>query len=110
MDGEKLEHCVVKIILKIKKNRNRPCYQNILTLVNRDGIDINMDNLKEMLHNMIENGLLRNNGKEGRESFFVIDEQDNDSDDVMEERSLEDCSNKENIEDILTEDGGSNDK
>ena len=106
--GENLEHCVVKIILKIKKNRNRPCYQNILTLVNRGGIDINMDSLKEILNNMIENGLLRNNGKEGRESFCVIDEQNNDSADVMEERSLEDGSNEENTEDILTEYGGSN--
>ena len=75
VDIKKLEQCIVKIILKIKKNRNRPCHQNILTFVNRGGFDINMDRLKEVLNNLIENNLIRNNGQEGRESFCVIDEQ-----------------------------------
>ena len=97
----------MKIILKIKKNRNRPCHQNILTFVNRGGSDINMDRLKEVLNNLIVNNLIRNNGKEGRESFCVIDEQideqNNDSDDDIEERSL-DVSNEDNIDDNLMED------
>ena len=88
--------------LKILKNRNRPCHQNILTFVNRGGFDINMDRLKEVL-----NILIRKNGKDGRESFCVIDEQideqNNDSDDDIEERSL-DVSNEDNIDDNLTED------
>ena len=52
------------------------------------------------------NNLIRNNGKEGRESFCVIDEQideqNNDSDDDIEERSL--VSNEDNIDDNLMED------
>ena len=102
VDIKKLEQCIVKIILKIKKNRNRPCHQNIL-----GRFDINMDRLKEVLNNLIVNNLIRNNGKEGRESFCVIDEQideqNNDSDDDIEERSL-DVSNEDNIDDNLTED------
>ena len=30
-----LEECIMKVIQKIKADRSRPCYQSILTFVNR---------------------------------------------------------------------------
>ena len=95
MDIVKREQCILKIILKIKKNRNRPCYQNILTLADRGGMDMEMDGVKDILDWMIGKGLIRDNGKEGHESFSVIEEENinNESDDGIEERCIDDEEN-----------------
>ena len=52
-NGEILEQIIIKIILKIKKSRSRPCYQNILTLVNGRGNSLSLQNLKELLNIII---------------------------------------------------------
>ena len=73
-DNEQLEDCIKKIIIKIKENRNRPCYQNILTFMNRRGKEIEMIKLKEILDGMIDRGEICNKGKEGNESFYLVEE------------------------------------
>ena len=51
----KLEIFVIKIITKIRRSRSRPCYQNILTQLNRGEYkDLQMDDLKSVLDGMIE--------------------------------------------------------
>ena len=60
---------IQRVIKKIKLNRNRPCYQNILTLINRGGYDLDMDTIKDTLNNMVEKNILSNDEKDGKESF-----------------------------------------
>ena len=70
---EDIERRVIKIIEKIKNNRNRPCFQNILTLLNRGGINLEMDNLKDIINILIEKKAIYDKGKEGNESFCLLD-------------------------------------
>ena len=72
-DTEELERCIIKIIEKIKNNRNRPCFQNILTLINRGGINLDMENLENILNVLIEKKIICDKGKEGHESFCLLD-------------------------------------
>ena len=53
-NDERLEEIIIKIILKIKKSRSRPRYQNILTLVNRGGNSLSLEHLKELINSMVE--------------------------------------------------------
>ena len=76
----KLEKLVINIIMKIRKDRNRACYQNIWTFLNRGGNKLEMDDLKELLGNMIEKEMIVNKRKGDNDSFFV-----NDSNDTNEE-------------------------
>ena len=65
----KLEISIIKIITKIISSRSRPCYQNILTHLNKGEYkDLQMDDLKSVLEGMIEK-----NGEQN-ESFYVIEE------------------------------------
>ena len=64
-----LEDRVIRIVAKIKKARNRPCYQNILTKLKTGGRPIEMDDLKVFINNMVANGLLT-------QKFIVRDEQE----------------------------------
>ena len=43
----KLEKLIINIIKRIRKDRNRACYQNISTFINRGGNKMEMDDLKE---------------------------------------------------------------
>ena len=52
---KKLEISILKIIMKIRSSRSRPCYQNILTHLNRGEYkDRQIDDLKSVLEGMIE--------------------------------------------------------
>ena len=46
------EHRINGIIWKIRKDRNRACYQNILTFFNRNEPKVDMECLKEMICDM----------------------------------------------------------
>ena len=72
-NDRRLEEIIIRIILKIKKSRSRPCYQNILTLVNRGGNTLSLENVKELLNNIVETNLICDKGKEGSESFYVLE-------------------------------------
>ena len=80
-NDRRLEEIIIRIILKIKKSRSRPCYQNILTLVNRGGNTLSLENVKELLNNMVEKNLICDKGKEGSKSFFVLEGETYTSDD-----------------------------
>ena len=80
-NDRRLEENIIRIILKIKKSRSRPCYQNILTLVNRGGNTLSLENVKELLNNMVEQNLICDKGKEGTESFYVLEGETYTSDD-----------------------------
>ena len=73
VDQHKLEESILAIIAKIKKDRNRACIQNIHTFINRRGIDIEMDEVKKVIDNLIFRNIVIDKGKEGKESFFIVD-------------------------------------
>ena len=65
---------IMKIITKMRTSRSRPCYQNILTHLNRGEYkDLQMDDLKSVLEGMIEKYTIQKNGEQN-ESFYVIEE------------------------------------
>ena len=67
-----LENRIVRIVSKIKKNRNRPCYQNIFTMLDRGGKAIEMDELKECINNLVERSILLNKGNDERGESFCL--------------------------------------
>ena len=68
-----LENRIVKIVSKIKSNRNRPCYQNIQTMLERGEKIISMDHLVKFIDSLIEKKLLMNKGDAGKESFCLVE-------------------------------------
>lgn len=70
---QEIEDCIKNVILKIKKSRSRPSYQNILTRVNKEGIDLVMEKLKIILNDLIDRNIIKDIGVEGRESFSIVD-------------------------------------
>ena len=66
-----LVECIKKVILKIREKYTRPCCQNILTFVNRSGIEIDMDDLKIVLNDLIESNIIMKKVYKKEESFYV---------------------------------------
>ena len=53
-DESKTEEYIMKIMEKIKKDRNRAGYQNIQNFLNRRGIKLKMENMKGVINRLIE--------------------------------------------------------
>ena len=66
-----LVECIKKVILKIREKYTRPCCQNILTFVNRSGIEIDMDDLKIVLNDLIESNIITKKVYKKEGSFYV---------------------------------------
>ena len=66
-----LEDRILKIIAKIRGKRCRHWYQNIHTKVNHGRKDVNLDDLKVFIGNMVETGLLVDKGVIEKESFYL---------------------------------------
>ena len=61
----------MKIISKIREKGCRSCFQNIHTKLNQGGKEINMEDLKVFMGNMIDTGLLIDKGRTEKESFYL---------------------------------------
>ena len=82
---KQLEDKVVRVITKIRESRSRPCFQNILTFVNRGGeFNIDMDKLKDVANIMIDKKIIYVRGNEGKESFYIMSDDDISDDDIDE--------------------------
>ena len=72
------ENRIVRIIKKINTDRNKACYQNILSFAKRENKEIEMDLVKEVTNNLLERNIIYdlNKGKVDKESFklVVVDE------------------------------------
>lgn len=68
-----LENRILNIVAKIKNNRNRPCYQNIQTMLERGDKILNKDDLVIFIDSLVEKKLLINKGGAGKESFYLHD-------------------------------------
>ena len=64
---------ILKVIRKIKNNRNRAGYQNILTFYNRSEPKLTMQQLKETLKALEEKGMIVNKSKDDIESFCTAE-------------------------------------
>ena len=74
-DNQQLEERVIKVISRIRKNRSRPCFQNILSFMNREGTDLTMDDLKIVLNNLISRDAVVNKGTDDHDSFYVLEKE-----------------------------------
>ena len=101
-----LENRILKIVMKIKKNRNRPCYQNIQTMLERGGKIISTEDLITFIDSLIEKKVLENNGTVDKESISLTnlplennfdDEQnsfDNIKNNILWDASMDDLDDK----------------
>ena len=94
-----LEDRILRIVSKIKSNRNRPCYQNIHAMLSRGGKEISADDLKVFLNNLVDNGLLENKGGIDRESFSLANESfDRPENDIL---VTDNTSNTSSLQDFI---------
>ena len=83
------EALVGKVIVSIRKNKKRACYQNILNLMNRNDPNLEMEQLKEIIMGMEEKNLVINKGKSDAESFFIMQEDLDASIEIKEDKQHE---------------------
>ena len=71
-DLKHVEESILSIINKIKKDRNRACVQNIHTFIQRRGIKMEVEKLKEVMEDLMLRNVIVDKGREGKESFLVV--------------------------------------
>ena len=71
--NQELEDRIVRIVNKIKKNRNRACLQNIQTMLERGGYKIALDYLKDFIQGLVDTDVLKNSGTPERISLSVVE-------------------------------------
>ena len=71
IDLNRLEMIIVRIIEKIRYQRGRACYQSVSTKLHQGGeFNLEMDDLKIVINNMIGKNIIQNKGKVGHESLY----------------------------------------
>ena len=68
------EKRILSLIKRIKKDRNRPCFQNILAFANREDDKLTMDDLKIITDKMVAQNLIADIGVNGKESFSILED------------------------------------
>ena len=68
------EKRILRLIKRIKKDRNRPCFQNILSFANREDDKLTMDDLKIITDKMVAQNLIADIGVNGKESFSILED------------------------------------
>ena len=65
---------VIRIIKRIKSDRNRACYQNILALAKRENKGLYSEHIKEIVKNLVERNIITNINKDkpDMESFKLV--------------------------------------
>ena len=64
-DLKHVEKSILPIINKIKKDRNRACVQNNHTFIQRRGIKMEVEKLKEVMENLMLRNVIVDKGREG---------------------------------------------
>ena len=64
---------ILPVINKIKKYRNRACIQNVHTFIQRRGLQMDVEKLKEVMENLMLRNIIVDKGLEGKKSFLVVD-------------------------------------
>ena len=64
----------MRIIKRIKKDRNRACLQNILSLTNREENKMERAELKEIMDKLVANNVIVNNGVNEKYSYRIVED------------------------------------
>ena len=78
-----LEKHIIKLILHIKRIRSRPCYQNLLSFLNREGKGLSIEELKIVTENILMKNLIKNTGEGDNESFALVEVVSEDVDETV---------------------------
>ena len=62
-DLKHVEESILSIINKIKKDRNRACVQNIHTFIQRRGIKMEVEKLKEVMEDLMLRNVIVDKGR-----------------------------------------------
>ena len=73
--NEDLEQRVLRIIARIKRDRNRPCLQSIREKLEREKVAVAKEDLRVFLNSLLDRGVIINSCKEkdepDKESFII---------------------------------------
>ena len=69
-----LEDSILTAISSIREDRNRASFDNILKFVRRQGIKTDIIKLEQVAMGMVDCNKLVDKGKNGKESFYVVDD------------------------------------
>ena len=70
------ENRLLRIIKRIQLQRNRAGYQNILEFARRENNNLDMGICKKIINNLISKDMVTNKGKNGNESFKILEKND----------------------------------
>ena len=73
-DNNELEKAIEQVIVKIKDDRSRPCYQNVLNSIRRRGFEIDMDGVKIALDDLVDRAVITRKVNKDKVSFSVIND------------------------------------
>ena len=97
---EKLSNAIIRTMKRIKGNRSRPCYQNILTSLDRHfKIDLQMEELKCITRKLIDENIIQNNGKEGMGEYFNIVNGKQET--LPDKRNVQEDTNSDSLENLI---------
>ena len=71
---EEQDKKIIRIINRIKKDRNRACLQNILSFANREENKMEMEEVKTIVDKLVALNVIINAGVNGKESFRIVEE------------------------------------
>ena len=72
MDLEVEEKRIARVIGAIQKTRSRACFQNILSYVNRENKDMDMNTLKDIINVMMDKKVIFNRSKDPEKESFKL--------------------------------------
>ena len=68
-----MDEKILKAIINIRgKDHRRPCYQTIIEHFLKEGFDCSKEEIEFVLNRLLENGLIKNRGAIGKDSFFIL--------------------------------------
>ena len=103
--NDRLQVFIIDGILAIRKTRVRPSYSTVLSYVNNsEEFNLNIDNLRTIMDEMMENNKIYVKGKKGSESFYVSRESDGNPDINSITGDSDDENFRENIIDDISYD------
>ncbi len=70
-----MDEKILKAITNIRgKDHHRPCKQTIIEYFLKEGFDCSKEEIEFGLNRLVENGLIKNRGAIGKDSFFIIED------------------------------------
>ena len=87
-----LEDRILRIVEKIRQQRNRPCIDNITTCLNRGGRSMEKGQVSVFIKHLIDSKILINTGNADKESYRIADTDVGSSQEQQTQQSLDSSS------------------